>query len=196
MAMIHDSNDPEGVSDDGSAALAHGPSDDLERARERKGLATAEFYIRTRSWERAAEFGGYPSARAAKVAAERAMEREFKESTRSQDWMRRWQVKHLEMMMGDLASKAADKNSPEQISAIKTINELLRGQAKLLGLDAPQKLSLIDPTQEQIEAFLNEKIGPRHSDTEADIFEDAEDIYDAEIIEDDPEEPAPPALEA
>lgn len=185
MAMIHDSEDPEGVRDDGSAELAHGPSDDLQRAKERKGIAAMELFIRTRSWERAAEGAGYPTPRAARVAGEKALENEFKHSSRSQDFMRKYAAKHLDMLMGSLAVKTADPAHPEHIAAIKTARELIAQQAKLLGLDAPTKLSLVDPTQEQIEAYLNSAVGPRHSDTEADIFETGEMIVDAEVVEDD-----------
>lgn len=183
MAMIHDPEDPDGVKDDGSAALAHGESDDLQRAKERKGIAAMELFIRTRSWERAAEGAGYPTPRAARVAAEKALEREFKESSRSQEFMRKYAAKHLDVLMGSLAVKTADPNHPEHIAAIKTARELIAQQSKLLGLDAPTKLSLVDPTQEQIEEFLNDKVGPRSTDQEADIFEDAE-IIDAEVVED------------
>lgn len=183
MAMEHDSEHPDGVKEDGSAVAAHGESDDLVRARERKGIAAMELYIRTRSWERAAEGAGYPTPRAARVAAEKALEKEFKENSRSQEFMRKYAAKHLDILMGSLAVKTSDPNHPEHLAAIKTARELLSTQAKLLGLDAPTKLSLVDPTQEQIESFLNEKIGPRTTDEEADIF-------DAEF-----EEIEPPALE-
>jgi hypothetical protein len=184
MAMIHDSEDPEGVKDDGSAELAHGPSDDLQRAKERKGIAAMEMFIRTRSWERAAEGAGYPTPRAARVAAEKALENEFKQSSRSQEFMRKYAAKHLDILMGSLAVKTADPSHPEHIAAIKTARELIAQQAKLLGLDAPTKLSLVDPTQEQIEEYLNDAIGPRHTDEEADIFETG-DIVDAVVVEDD-----------
>lgn len=194
MAMQHDSTDPEGVSDDGSAVASRGNSDDLVRARERKGIAAMELFIRTRSWDRAAEGAGYPTARAARVAAEKALENEFKTNSRSQDFMRKYAAKHLDQMLGTLAIKTLDSNHPEHLAAIGKARELIMTQAKILGYEAPQKLSLVDPTQEQIEEFLNEKIGPRSTDVEADIFEDAEDIYDVEIVEDEPE--TPPALEA
>lgn len=181
MAMIHDSEHPDGVRDDGSAVASNGPSDDLINARQRKGIAVAEFYIRTRSWERAAEFGGYPTARAARVAAEKALNVEFKTTSRSQEYMRKYMVMHLEMMMGSLAVKAADQNHPEHIAAIKALRELLGDEAKLLGLNAPTRLSLVDPTEDQIQAWLDEKVGPRHSDEEADIF-------DVDVIEDTPRE--------
>lgn len=183
MPMQHDSNDPEGVSD----AIEGKPSDDLVRARERKGIAAMELFIRTRSWERAAEGAGYPTPRAARVAAEKALEKEFKESSRSQDFMRKYIAKHIDILVGSLAVKTADANHPEQIAAIKTVRELLASQSKLLGLDAPTKVSMIDPTQEEIEAYLNEKVGPAHTDVEADIF-------DAEW--EDVDDETPPALEA
>lgn len=53
--------------------------------------------------------------------------------------------------------------------------------ARLDGLDAPTKLSLVDPTQEEIERFLNETLGPRHSDEEPDIFD--QEIIDAEVVD-------------
>lgn len=184
MAMINDPEHPDGITDDGKALFSHGDSDDLVRARERKGIAAMELFIRTRSWEKAAQGAGYPTARAARVSAEKALEKEFKESSRSQDFMRKYMSKHYDLLIGALALKAADPNHPEQIVAIKTIRELGAQQAKLLGLDAPTKLSLVDPTEDQIEEWINNKVGPRHTDEEADIF-------DADVIDDEP-----PALEA
>ncbi len=54
--------------------------------------------------------------------------------------------------------------------------------APLDGLDSPTRLSLLDPTQEQIDEFLNEALGSRHTDSEPDIFIDAE-VIEAEIEE-------------
>lgn len=183
MAMVQDPNHPDGVRDDGAAVASHGESDDLQAARMRKGMAATDWYLRTRSWERAAELAGYPTARAARVASEKAVLADTKTNARTQAYMRTTMSRHLELMLGSLVTKTMDTNHPEHLAAIKTARELLATQAKLLGLDAPTKLSLIDPTQEQIEAFLNDKIGPRTTDEEADIF-------DAEF-----EEIDPPALE-
>lgn len=178
MAMIHDPNDPDGVSDDG---VAKRKSDDLERARERKGISAMELFIRTRSWEQAALGAGYPTPRAARVAAEKALEKEFKTSSRSQEYMRKYVAKHYDVLVGSLAVKTSDPNHPEHLAAIKVLNELLRSQSRLLGLESPTKLSLIDPTQEEIEQYLNDKIGPPDLDEEGDIFMD--DIVEAEVIE-------------
>lgn len=184
MAIINDPSHPEGVTEDGSAVAAHGESDDLVRARERKGIAAMELFIRTRSWERAAEGAGYPTARAARVAAEKALEREFKESSRSQEFMRKYMAKHIDILVGSLAVKTSDPNHPEHITAIKAVRDLLSSQAKLLGLDAPTRVSMVDPNEEQIEEWLNARVGPRTTDEEGDIFE-------ADVVEDEP-----PALEA
>lgn len=186
MAMEHDAEHPDGVVDDGNAVAAHGESDDLQRARERKGIAAMELFLRTRSWERAAEGAGYPTPRAARVAAERALESEFKTSSRSQEFMRKYAARHLDLLMGSLAVKTMDSNHPEHLAAIKTARELLATQAKLLGLDAPTRISLVDPTEDQIEEWLNANVGPRHVDSEPDFFEEAE------VVEDDDE---PRALE-
>lgn len=168
MAMIHDPEHPDGVRDDGKAVQT---SNDLIRARERKGIAAMELFIRTRSWERTAESIGYPTPRAARIAAEKALEREFRESSRSQDFMRKYAAKHLDVLMGTLAVKTSDPTHPEHLAAIKTAQGLIAQQSRLLGLDAPTRLSLIDPTEEQIEDFLNKTIGPRQTDEEADIFD-------------------------
>lgn len=179
MAQQHDSSHPEGVYDDGRGGER--ASKELKRARERKGIMAAELYIRTKSWPRAAEGAGYPTPRAARVAAERAMEKEFHTNSRSQDFMRKYQAKHLDLMMGTLAAKTADANHPENIAAIKTVRELMAQQAKLLGLDAPTKVSLIDPTAEQIQEFVDKVMGPEDLDDEIDIF-------DVEVIEETPRE--------
>ena len=60
---------------------------------------------------------------------------------------------------------------------MKISNDLLARQAKLLGLDAPTRLTLVDPTEEQIQQFLNDNLGPEQMDEEVDIFE-------ADVIED------------
>lgn len=180
MAMKQDPTHPDGVRDDGGAVNKHGDSDDLQRARERKGISAMEMFIRTRSWERAAEATGYPTARAARVAAERALESEFRTNSRSQEFMRKYAAKHLDLLMASLAVKTSDPSHPEHLAAIKTARELLSTQAKLLGLDAPTKVSLIDPSDDQIEQWLNDNVGPRHVDSEPDFFDE-----DADVIEDD-----------
>lgn len=182
MSIVHDSENPEGIYDDHEEKTTAS----LARAKDRKGIAAMELYIRTRSWQTAAEGAGYPTPRAARVAAERALEKEFHDSPRSQEFMRKYASKHLDLLLRSVASKTVNSAHPEHLAAIKVARELIAQQSKLLGLDAPTKLSLVDPTQDQIDEYLD-KFMPERSDVEVDFFDD---IEDAEIIED------PPALEA
>jgi len=84
--------------------------------------------------------------------------------------MRGTMSRHLEIMLGSLATKPACTNHPDTLLPLRRPANF-RHPGKTPGPRAPTKLSLIDPTQEQIEEFLNDKIGPRSTDEEADIFD-------------------------
>lgn len=176
MAIVNDPDHPDGVYEDKNRTNAS-----LDRARLRKGVAAMELYSRVFSWERVAQAVGYPNARAARVAAEKALEEEFRESPKSQEFMRRYVAKAFDNLIASVATKAFDQGHPEHLTAVKTARDLLASKSKLLGLDAPLKVTQVDPTQEEIEEYLNRTIGPREF-SDFDILED--DIEDAEIIED------------
>lgn len=172
MAQVNDPKHPDGIYEDKSDS-----SSSLDRARVRKGIAAMELYSRVFSWDRVAQAIGYPTARAARVAAEKALEEEFKESPKSQEFMRRYVAKAFDNLIAAVAPKAFDQQHPEQLAAIKTARDLLASKSKLMGLDAPIKVSQVDPTQQEIEEYLDQMVGPRK-------YQDF-DILDAEIVEPD-----------
>lgn len=127
------------------------------------------------SWADAARVAGYST----RSNAQRAVKRVFGRLPA----MEIEEMKHLWRERLEVIWRQAMVDLKEQRpGAVVAAVRVEQAAVQLDGLDAPRRLSLIDPTQEQIEEFLNEMIGPRHADVEADIFEDAEAI-EVEVIE-------------
>ena len=76
-----------------------------------------------------------------------------------------------------LALKDAHDRRPGAIAAAVRVLEIL---ARIDGLNAPTKLSLIDPTQAEIDRYLDQYMPERH-EIEADFFD--ENIEEADVVE-------------
>lgn len=125
------------------------------------------------TWSEVASVAGY----ATEKGARRAVQRVF-ENTPAPD------IEHQRILLRDradalyrLALKDAHDRRPGAIAAAVRVLEML---ARIDGLNAPTKLSLIDPTQEQIDEYLDKFMPERH-EIEADFFDD--EFAEAEIIE-------------
>lgn len=128
------------------------------------------------SWADAARVAGYSSRSNAQRAVKRVFGRlpaiEIEEMKHL--WRERLEVIWRQAML-DLKEQR-----PGAVTAAVRVEQ---AAAQLDGLDAPSRLRVgVDPTQEQIDEWLDRMVGPRHSDEEADIFEDAE-VVEAEVIE-------------
>lgn len=125
------------------------------------------------SWEQAAQIAGYSDPSNA-VRAVRSIYGQL--PTIERDEQRRLWRDRLEVVYRQVVRDVHDRIPGASTAFVRIADRA----AKLDGLDAPTRLSLVDPTEEQIEAWLTERIGPRHVEEEADIFD--VDIVDAEIV--------------
>lgn len=173
MAIRQDPTHPTGVRDDAKA----GDSGEVIRARDRKANAAIQLRIAGASWGEIAESLGFPTARAALVATERALEKELK-TEESQAQMRSIAGKRLERLLRGVWTKAINPEHPEHLIAVDKARQLVDRHAKLYGLDAPTQFVVNNPAQDELEKWVATVIeGKRPALEEADIF-------DAEVIED------------
>jgi hypothetical protein len=151
--MAQDSSDPTGV------ALVNDTKDTtaVARARERKAAAALALRLSGATFGEIAEVLGYPTARAALVAFETALERELKKPAERQA-MRELEAMRLERMLRSVWAKAINENHPEHLTAISRAREIIAQHSKLLGLDAPTELVVHSPTINELEAWVAQVI--------------------------------------
>jgi hypothetical protein len=176
--QAQDSSDPTGV-----AHLSDGkPGSAVLRARDRKANAALQMKLAGATWADIAEVLGYPTARQALVATERALKKELS-TEQSQAAMRGLAGKRLERLLRGLWTKAIDPNHPEHLPAARACREVIAQHAKLYGLDAPTEMVVHAPTVTELEAWVSRvHNGATAPLTEPDIFAD-DDIVDADIVE-------------
>lgn len=174
--MQQDSNDPTGVSGkEGSPGLI--------RARERKANAATELRLSGAEWSDIAQILGYPTARAAQVAYEKAQEASvFTEE--SQQSLRNLAGRRLERLLRSAWVKAVDPKNPEHLQAISKAVVILDRHARLYGYDAPQELVVHSPTAQELEAWVS-----RVTQVEVPELEQGS-IFEADIVEDDDDQSA------
>lgn len=146
MAIQQDSNDPTGVS---------GPNrGNANRARERKANAALALALAGAEWTQIAMSCGYPTARAARVAVERALEKQLETDPDAKAKMRLMASKRLERLLLSVWTKANDPEHPEHLLANTKARELVGSWTKLHGLDAPAEVVVHSPTNDMIEAWV------------------------------------------
>lgn len=155
----------------------------LTRARQRKQNAVLQMKMSGAGWDDIADVLGFPTARAARVAYELALERELNEDPRSQAKMRDLAGKRLERLLRAVWAKAIDPNHPEHLTALTRAREIIAQHAKLFGLEAPTEINLNTPTRAELDQWVAAALSTRGPT----LIED--DIFDGEIVE-------PEALEA
>lgn len=171
-----DSSDPTGVTQhedqtDGKEVI---------RARDRKANAALQLAISGATWEDIAEALGFPTARAALVATEKALEKELR--AHSKEFLRTIASKRLERLLRSTWRKAIDEDSPEHLPAVGKARELLADFRKLHGLDAPVEVAFYSPAEGEIEQWVaSQIIKDAPALEEADIFDD--DIVEGEVVE-------------
>ncbi len=87
----------------------------------------------------------------------------------------------LERLLQSVWNKAINPKNPEQLAYMRAALSVIDRHAKLYGLDAPQKMEVYTPNQEDKEAWIRgmiEQVGQDGVAQEADIIE-------AEIVGDD-----------
>lgn len=147
--ITQDSSHPTGVRDDSP----NGGSE-VARARDRKANASIQLRKAGASWEEVAEVVGYPTARAALVAVERALEKELK-TQESQTFMRQLAGQRLDRLLRGVWPKAINPDHPEHLAALDRARQLVAQHSKLYGLDAPSEMIVHSPTQQELEKWVS-----------------------------------------
>lgn len=167
--QAQDSSDPTGVR---SNLPAHGAA---SRARNRKANAAVALKLSGATWGEIAEALGYPTARQALVATEKALERQLRDTDR--EAMRRVAGARLDRLLLGIWPKAIDGAHPEHLVAVGKAREVIDRHAKLFGLDAPTEFVVHNPTQSELEAWVTQVAQFRVPAVEE------YDILDGEIVE-------------
>lgn len=180
--MAQDSTHPTGV------VAEDDRTKEALRARNRKANAALQLRANGADWEQVAEVLGFPTARAALVATENALEKELR--SESKELLVRMVDKRLESLLKSTWKKAHDQNSPEHLNAVTKSREIIADFRRLHGLDKPTEVSLYSPNAAEVEAWVAE-----HMPTNPALVED--DIFDVDFIEEEPKElEAPDAVPA
>lgn len=172
--QAQDSSHPTGVRGSG-----HVTEHSMSRARNRKANAAIELRLSGATWSQIAEALGYPTARQALVATEKALEKALKDNDRES--MRRLAGARLDRLLLSVWSKAIDPAHPDHLLAVSKAREIVDRHAKLFGLDAPTEVVVHTPTQTELEAWVARVVALRIPQVEED------DILDGEVL--DEEEP-------
>ena len=142
-----DSEDPTGVSGNGDGGKS------MTRARDRKANAGVQMALAGASWDEIAKALGYPTARAARVSIEIALEKRYiTDEDRAK--MRKIAGARLQRLLRATWSKAIDPESPEQLAAVREARATIADHRKLYGLDAPSEVIVHNPTREELEDWV------------------------------------------
>ena len=175
-----DPTDPTGVSDDSPKGGSN-----VARARDRKANAAIQLRIAGANWDEIAQALGFPTARHALVATEKALEKELK-TEENQTAMRSMAGKRLERLLRGVWTKAIDDKHPEHLIAVDKARLLIDRHAKLYGLDAPTEVVVTNPAQSELEKWVSTVIKESRPQVEE------ADIFDVEVIEDEGDEGGEP----
>jgi hypothetical protein len=173
-----DSSDPTGITSDYEKGHE---GKEVIRARNRKANAALQMKLAKAGWDEIAEVLGYPTARAARVAVERALELDMRQEDNRQ-YLRTMVDRQLDRLLRAVWAKAIDPEHPEQLAAWDKARAAIADHRKLYGLDAPTEVTVHQATAAEIEAWI-QRVSPTHQVEleEADIFEEG-DIVDADVV--------------
>lgn len=155
--ISQDSSDPTGV----RAPERHSSADSNHagRARNRKADAALSLAIGGVGWDDIAVSLGYPTGRTARVAVERALERQLA-TPEDRAKMRKMANARLERLLRSAWPKAINPDHPEHLAAMGKARDLIADYRKLFGLDAPTEVVVHQPDQAEIEAFVARIVTP------------------------------------
>lgn len=131
------------------------------RARQRKANAALQLSLSGASWTEIAQALGYPTPRAARVATERALERELRASDSSIEKMRAMDAARLERLLRSVWKKAIDHEDPEHLAALDKARGILSDHARLLGLNKPSEVIIHNPTMVEIEQWVAQMLAAK-----------------------------------
>ena len=154
-----DSNHPTGVSADTDRGSVY-------RSRSRKANAAVSMRLGGARWDEIAVALGYPTARQALVATEKALERELG-SQGDRTAMRSLAGARLERLLRSVWPKAMNPDHPDHLVAVTKAREVIAQHAKLYGLDAPTEIVVSTPTMSEIEAWVSQITSVAGTVTEA-----------------------------
>jgi hypothetical protein len=165
--ISQDSSDPTGIS--APARRNSDPGGTAGRARNRKANAALTLALGGVGWDDIATAVGYPTGRTARVAVERALERQLT-SEEDRAKMRRMTAARLDRLLRGVWPKAINPEHPEHLAAMSKARDVIGDHRKMYGYDAPQEVVIHRPDQAEIEAFVARLINPSPV-TEYDIIE-------------------------
>lgn len=171
-----DSSDPTGVRSERHPAS--GDSGIAYRARNRKANAAVALKLSGATWGEIAEALGYPTARQALVATERALEKQLRDTDR--ETLRKITGARLDRLLLSVWPKAIDPANPEHLIAVTKAREVIDRHAKLFGLDAPTEIVVHNPTQSELEAWVTQVARLRAPQVEE------YDILEGTVVSDEP----------
>lgn len=180
--IAQDSSDPTGVVDTSPRG-----SSGAVRARLRKARAALAMRKDSESWDTIAAVLGYPTARAAVVATEQALEAELS-THEGAEFMRGIASDQLKAILKPALRAAKDPNNPNWLPAATLASRLIAQHTDLHGYAAPKRSINVNPTAAQIEKWLADTLGTASPQpAEADIFggDDQEpgDVVEAELVD-------------
>lgn len=181
--MSQDSNEPTGINGEVSGGTG-ATGNSVARARHRKANAGIQLALAGATWDEIAVALGYPTARTARVAVERALEKQLQTGD-DREKMRKLADARLNRLLRSVWPKAINPEHPEHMLAVTKSRELIADHRKLFGLDAPAEIVVHTPTQNELESWVALVVSQQGPQVEE------YDILDGEVIEDDP-----PAIEA
>jgi hypothetical protein len=182
-----DSNDPEGVSGDprpprvSPAGKIEGKnSAELLQARNRKADAALSMAIAGANWSEIAQALGYPTPRMARVATEKALERDL-HSESSQVAMRELAGAKLDRLLRSVWKRAINEEDPDQVSYVREARSLVADWRKLFGTDAPSEVVVTSPSMVELEKWVAGMVASQVPQLEeGDIF----DVVEGEVVSD------------
>lgn len=167
------SSDPTGV-----AHVGGQDKSGIARARQRKANAAVQMRLAGATWEEIARTLGFPTARQALVAVEKALERQL--HTGDRDQMRKLAGARLERLLLSVWPKAIDSSNPEHLLAVTKAREIVDRHSKLFGLDAPTEIVVHNPTMNELERWVSRVAELRMPTVEE------YDILEGDIVDEEP----------
>lgn len=155
--ISQDSTDPTGIRS--PARRNTDPGGTAGRARNRKANAALALAVGGMGWDDIATSVGYPTGRTARVAAEKALERQLT-SEEDRTKMRKMAAARLDRLLRGVWAKAINPEHPEHLAALGKARDVIGDHRKLYGYDAPTEIVIHRPDQAEIEAFVARIVTP------------------------------------
>lgn len=161
----------------GVSATRNGANNAI-RARQRKAAAALDLALSGQSWDNIAMVLGYPTARAARVAMENALERELRADPDSIERMRRLEASRYERLLRAVWPRAIDPSEPDQLAAVDKARAIIGDHARLMGLNKPTEVIVHNPTMQEIEQWVAAAIATKNGMP----VEEGYDVISGEVI--------------